>query len=723
MLELYGASRVAILLTRYVLWGTVVLAASATWNAAAQEPARTAYAAEIWPFRVERVGERLDYHFDLTAVKGGAVSADWAAEVEPSQRAAFLRNLPKTVRASVALDGAVVTLSAPGGLERAPLSPSFSAVKRGEPAKETTIPVGPRRLKTPLDPEVAKVLVSLDVVLWKVKELEDSAAAALELQAEQGGKGLPMGAAAFWTAVAERAVRQQSEATGDARDGAALLVARLAAAGCLRPGWAPPESLTELVAAEQAALSASPGRWLARGFYRWRPELGCAWNRSQALGMPLPRSRAGIAAALTFLAILDGHPKLGRAYRGLEGVRDSLWGKPRESALDLYRTVAGPSGARAAIDELGVFLEKLAVAQGAGGEAPALLALPDSERLRFLRGLVASERSHASDELALALQEGRVGAPVRPNAPWSELRTSARMPLLRPEVDGGLSRHLVAEESYLSRLLALYHPLEGAHRGVELGLSPLVPGAEASESSEAPAGSPVTPRFKLRLRIPPHLELEPLPAAFGRARASVERLLELLESFPGGTSLRGLAPDGRPRARSLSEEARGMAQLLRGLEKVAEGTVGPGERPWTWKASDRQALQAARAFLSQWRKDGELARDVRGVDRALPAAAGDDAFVAVLGVGRRELRASFSEPPKVTVPGFSGDDSPFEPDSTAPQSYLLPVLVTGEASVAGGQAPDDKPFRALCDELGGLSESIEAALPGALSTKRERLGD
>lgn len=670
--------------------------------------AETLLVGSVWPYRVESKGEELEYLYDLTRLKAGALTADLVEEVTADELASFLASLPQEARLSVRLNRTGLSLGAPEEPERAPLSPSFSRVSSAELSQGPVIGRKDQaRLLPELHPDWPKLLPSVDLVLWKARQLEHGALAAIELATESGGLGLPMARRELWKRVLERAASRYRAGQGDAKEGAAQLSARVGAALCLDPGKAPPgvkasPELMEWLHKEVELFRPDPSLGPPSP-YGWTPELRCIYLRERVLGAPLPNTRAGAAAALTLLAILEEDPKLARAYQALGELRGQLHGAPAEEALLHFRAVAGEGQAQAAVEDLPSFFEKLRVSLGVSEllPQPALFALPSTPLSQFFGQLRSAERVNAMEELALAVQDGRLPISTDPQSPWANYRAAALFSLLRPE-EAAPQGSLTVDAPYRARLASAFQALWGAHHE----------GGERGEFEEASPPETGRVELKVRLLVPPHLLLEPLPEAYGRAAASLGRLSALLSARRGGASLLGVSEQGKRRG-TVKAEAEQFADTLRGLELLSRQVLGAPLEIARLRPGDEEALGEAKKFLQGWRADPDLSLDVRGLE---PQPSTGEALVAgVFGVGRREIRVSFSRSPEVKL-----SEAPrelFVTETRAAQRYLIPVLATGAAASSGARPLGRGEFRALCEKAGRTQEAIEGALLEALAAE------
>jgi hypothetical protein len=96
---------------------------------------------------------------------------------------------------------------------------------------------------------------------------------------------------------------------------------------------------------------------------------------------------------------------------------------------------------------------------------------------------------------------------------------------------------------------------------------------------------------------------------------------------------------------------------------MALEAAGPAPK----NAEERSALSAADRFLGSWRADFDLQRAVRS-----NAPQSED---RELKVGRRVLEVGYEAPPQASVRwARPGTPSPFVTDTSAVQSYIIPVL-------------------------------------------------
>ena len=629
--------------------------------------------ADAWPYAARPLPEGgVEYRYDLTAVKRSGGTADAIDAWGEARVKAFLATLPREVRVKVGW--APLDLSLGRSPEARPLGPSYGAVSDGPMA--TVDPLGrpvAARLRPALHPDEPKVLLSAEAVAFEVRSLEDAALAAVELDAERLRREL-------WNRVASEALRRAAKADGDAREGAALLAARvLAASACLKPKRladatrGAPE-VARLAQAELEALSSDPTVRPMSAPWIWRSELACGWIRAHALARPFETSRAGASAVLTYLAVLDADPRLRALEATLRRRRDRFLGTPQSEPLEAWRALA-KGDAAAALVSLGDFIEQLPVPSR---EPPGLMALSSTPFLAFEAALTPPERGALWDELAQAVQEGRLSPSA---AMWPSAREAALVPLAAPDLVDGLQ----LDSGWRNVLKTSFAGL--------LGGATVARGGSPEDTPE-----PLERRqLVVRLEVPPWLEVEPLGSLYGRLADSLEALRAALAA-EGLTGLAAVEAEGQGAA--LMAQVGRLVAVLRGLQAVAAGASAPAE------------AALARQFLSSWRREPALSRDVRRASAVAQPGGESRQHAVVLGVARRELSVGFLKPPQVEV---LGGEEPFEVDSSARQKYLVPLLWTVPATAAPLTAPLDRAVvRGLVDSAGRDAAGAEAAVVEAL---------
>jgi hypothetical protein len=635
--------------------------------------------AEVWPYQARRLpGGAIEYAYDLTPIKqqGGNPDAN-AAWGEPKVRE-FLKGLPRETK--VELKGGTSLFLAGGrGLEPVPLFSSLGSINEGPLRVDDPLERPPRsQLRAPLHPEEPKLLLSAEAVLWRARRLIEGAQAAMVLDNERLH-------AVLWSKLADRALARMKTVNGDAKEGAAVLAGRLFAVGtCLDSSRVPASARTnsevnEAVEAELALARSDVDLAVPVG---WTRELACSRVRARMLGRPFPHSRAGAAAALTLLGLLLADPKLQSTWETLRSRRDALeLGPAKEGLLDYRERTSGK------VDEA---LENMAAFIDALGETlppvPPPFESSSTSFGRFLSELEGAAKVSAPQELLSAAQDDRLAFP------------STEMGAVMSRFESAIAR-LVAEDAkgpqldaaWRDRRAAGFAALSGTHHD------------HAVSGTELPESVDERSELKVRLMLPPSIEVEPAGAAYAGAADALERLAAATAKLNLG-SLLALQPEGGRGAEPIATEAKRMASMLRGLARLSSGDPGGGV--------DKDVAEARR-FLGGWRSDGSFTRDVREV-RALPINQGSQrAHVALVGVARRELVVGFVGTPK-SEPGTAGA---FEV-APAEQRYLIPALVTRSALAPAAAAPIDRAaLRALCESAKRQPNEIEAAFIDAMKAR------
>jgi hypothetical protein len=510
------------------------------------------------------------------------------------------------------------------------------------------------------------------MMAWQVRDLEAAALAAIETRNEAGRSE-------FWSRVQEHAHKRFKTSLSDAREGALALLARVvAASSCLDPSRVPgalmaDEQIKSAVTAELIAIVEHHHFSVVPEPYDRSNTLACGWIRTQIMGLPMEASRVGSAAVLTFLELLAKDERLKLLYAEIRARRDVYQGRVTTEPLLAWRDQAGKDP-EASLEAMAEFLEKLAVASRA---PPPLLAVGHTPFEQFFLDLKDAERLAAFEDLAQVIQDGRLSESLTDARTWLETRESALTALAVQDPSAPVQFSSGAKD----RLIGAFAALQNGHHEV------------SQKSRDLPAAGEDRSDLYVRLRVPPSLELEPVPQVFSRLADGLEKLTALLKS-EGLTKLAGLDRGGERQSKPVASEANTLIQRLRGLAALASwGALAQGPH-----------VAAARHFLSTWRSDESLARDVRHVS-ALPWLVGKERpHTAVLGVVRTEVAVGFGTAPRATLVGPAAD---FEL-APAEQRYLVPMLLT----VGQGLPPDALPMNAsrLRNVLESVSRDREAAV-------------
>jgi hypothetical protein len=628
--------------------------------------AHAAPLAEVWPYEAKRVDGGVQYAYDLTPVKKAGGTSDAKADNGETPVADFLNGLPREVKVFVPSAG--ITIAAARGVEDAPLAVSFSSSSDGPLAFDDPLRRKAKlRMRPAFDPEEPKILPSTDMVLWRVRRLEDGALAAAELDSDRLRK-------AWLQQLLERGVARMRDTQGDAHEGAVTLVARLSIAlACMEPArLSVPAPVAKEAREQLEALRKDPIALVPLGFFAWTSELQCAWKRNYVLAQPFEASRAGFAAPLLLLQMLQD-PKLKATWVKLRTRRDALYGGPKAEPLQAYleRTGGHPQDS---LDDLVSAIDAWRVEP-----VPPILAAAHGPFAEFLNATQGAERLQAVEELSSAVQDGRLTLPSDPNAPAQALREAALAALATDDPVKGLNVDAV----WRDRRRAAFCALQGAHHDVRES------NFELAHKDDAARGE-----LKVQLEVPPVVDVEPAPLVYRRAAVAAGRLAKVLSAENiGGV----LDPEGGM-GEGAASQLKHWQQVLSGLATISS----PGE-------PENADTAAARSFLNVWRGDPALVRDVRFAAAGPVNFEDERVYAVVQGVARRELAVSFTDAPGAVV---VGDSKPFVTDMKAEQRYVVPVLLTTSYRASATKAP--MPY-------GQLRKAIDAAgrqpaqIPGAIA--------
>ena len=658
---------------------TVALGAQVVLGAGPAQGAAPGPLAEVWPWSVRRLPDgKLEYAYDLSGLKAGVSQSRVAGELDAEWVKAFAGKLPDTAHVVVDLSGAALSLDVSSELEPGEPMPSFAGARSGERARTGPLDerAGPRLLPA-LHPEVARVLPSVDVLGWKARLANASLLASLEHAADEGRAGWPLGLRAFWTNVAERAAARVKTTEGDAQEGAALLAAHVAAAlerqaalpPALGKGLAAGASTATVLKERRAAASAVQPTSLRAALSRQARGLGA---RDAVLQRPLPESRAGKAAALTFLLLLEQDARLSRTWEAWQAFRAETWGAPSLDVLAGWaEVVKGLGGPAAALED---FPACVAALQRARLRSPPLVAVARTP-------LEAKWEELGRADLVSSLQ----GPPPEPSAeaPWLVAADDAFAALLSTPDAADLPLR-EGSGRYRERLAQAF-----------LATWPLPSAPAEGAPGSAPEAESPPPSARVALVVPPHVPYEPAGAFLERMAHAYGRLSAWLDRQPALGAVVRVLPGGQ-KAGILKAEAGALRALYRGAWLMARAAP-PAD------AEQAAALARAEAFVTGWRSDVDLQQDVRLMG-ALPG----NGAVVVHGISRQALKVGWARLPRIE----SVDVDPrlgLYAERRATQGYLLPILVTGHVPEPRALL-DRAALQSLSDKHGRKPAAVEAAL-------------
>ena len=638
--------------------------------------------AELWPYQAKRLpnGE-VEYTYDLVGLKKLGSTPDAVAAHGEEKVKEFLASLPREARVRLK-QGSTFSLGSGRGAEPVPLVTSLSAISAAKVVSNNPIARAPGALiRTPLHPEEPKMLLSAEAALWRARRLFEGAEAAIAIDSDRVH-------AALWNTVADRAVARIKTVNGDAKEGAACLAGRLYAAGaCFDPTKLPASAraINEVAAAfdaELVAAKAEPDTAVPPGFFSWTRELGCTHVRIKMLSRPFPPSRAGVAAGLTLLGLFAADPKLEASWVRLRARRDALTIGPAKEPLLDYRERTGGK-IEDTLENMAGFVDAL------GDNLPAMpppFETSTSPFSRFFSELEAPGRISAVDELLAAAQDSRLAFPSQELSPVFPRFESALACLVSDDPKG-----TQLDAAWRDRRAAAFAALIGGHR------DSADDGRDIAETQDERSD------LRVRLLVPPSLEIEPATRAYLEAATALDQLAEALPKL-GLAGIQAVQPEGGRSAVAIPTEARRLASVLRGLSKISADLPA---------ADADKDLVEARKFLAAWRTDPIFAKDVREA-RALEVNQGAQRLhAAIIGVARRELLVGFQSKISTTLaaPG------PFDV-TAADQRYLVPVLITRAALGKSSSAALDRgALKTMCESAKRQPNEIEAAFVDAMKTR------
>lgn len=607
--------------------------------------------ADVSPYALKHLPDgSLEYSYDLSVVKSAGGTADAIAAHGEEKVKAFLKGLPKTLKVTVAA-GTPLEVTAGRPLEPGKLTMSFATIADGPMASDNPLAnKGGARLRPAFDPDEPRLLLTAEAMAWQVRQIELSALAAEEVDTEALRRDL-------WNKVFDAALARHKATQGDQKEGALALVARVAAANaCLDRSKVNAKAHAEAdvsaaIDAEISRLTESPDALVPPQPFSWRPELTCAWVRMRALAQPFERSRAGTAAVLTFLDLLQKDPKLAATWDQVRQRRDRFLGLPATEASVKWKELSkGAPGER--IEGLNDFIESMPIDDRV---PPPLVAWPETPFAKFLSELKGAERSHAFAELATAVQDGRV---VTGAETWPKAQDAALAPFCRQDKGKAVAFDGDWRERFHATFAALVGSAADARGGIGGG------DREEAERSE----------LSVRLLVPPALEVEPLGDAFAREAESLEKLVEALQAEKLG-GLSSLGADGA-RGGPIVATARSWIPRLKGLAALAH--------PEQQAAKE---VAEGRRFANAWRSEPALSKDVREVSASPVSMSNERMHAAIVGVGRRELSVSYQQAPKMTL---VGGKLPGIELGASEQRYIVPALVSIEAPASAARRPIER---------------------------------
>ncbi len=246
---------------------------------------------------------------------------------------------------------------------------------------------------------------------------------------------------------------------------------------------------------------------------------------------------------------------------------------------------------------------------------------------------------------------------------------------------------LQIDAAWRERRAAAFAALAGGHR--EAGDD----GRDLSDASDERAD------LKVRLLVPPTLEVEPAARAYTDAGDALQKLADAIATLKLG-ALTAVQGEGGRSGEPIAGEAKKLAAVLRGMASLSADAQGPD-------------VEAAKKFAKGWKADPAFGKDVREA-RALAVNQGAKRqHSAIVGAARRELLVGFQGAISTTV----GTPGPFDV-APAEQRYLVPVLITRSVLAKATTAPIDRlNLKAICETAKRQPNEIEAGLIEAMKDR------
>jgi hypothetical protein len=627
--------------------------------------------AETWPYAVNALADGTwEYHYDLTGIK----KQNFPESIETNgieKVNAFLAKLPnETV---VRVHPVSVDVASFEGHDAAPLATSFSTVSNSRLQSANPLAKLPgARLRVSFHPDEPKVLFSVDAAMSVVRGLEEGVVAQAFHDNEKAAKKL-------FEQLATQVWAKFKNAQGDEREGALALAVRLGLANsCGNPSVASPafKEIPEVDALWKAQSARFAVPRVAAAPFNFSAALKCARFRDEVLSAPFDEGRAGTVAVLLFLEFMK-EPAFKAPFESQATLRRDFLGEPAESSLPLWTNLA--SQIERPIENLDQFFAGLPVQHRI---PPGLMPLPESPIEKYLRGLGnGAESASAFEEAAAAIVDKRFTVAPAQAPSWPQARDLALAAVVQSEAETNVHFDSPAR----NRFVSTFALAQGAHVT-----------AKANELP-SPEQSALPTELKIRLNVPPTLEVEPFPTAYAALAQSVTKLKSVL-AFRKLQSIATLSPLGKSTAGAMATLTRWESILL-GLSLLSQPKL-PNR--------DSKETKAALSFLANWRKDAALKQDERRVVSTTAFEA--PRFSVVLGVTRLAFRVSFESAPRAEVPNVDF----FELDTQAAQHYLVPTRFTMDGT-NNASALGVKDVKTIFESVGGDPSKIEAAFINALT--------
>jgi len=560
------------------------------------------------------------------------------------------------------------------------------------------------------DPNVKRVLPSLELIGQRGKFFDEGALAAAEFRLDKGIPTLPGGRVGFYGrlafALAERYENSSGATKAAYADAAAYVATGVALArkdGKVPKSLGlPPEIAARAEAQARKFLADFPEESKPIGFYTWNKGLRRAWAHRKWFQFPLnTKDEVVVATALALTATLQEDAALQAEYDAILAAHAALTNPAKlRSCNDVARVVGD---AAAALDDLPA--ATAALAQDPHGFCLFPPAATVEEYIWEAIGLFLGGNDDLFTFMIDSIEGHKLTLEPGPDAGWYQYQQYAAEACLLLE-ENAEGAKLEYGSDYRSRLRNAFRVLLTLYR--ETHVSMVRKGVRVAGKGEF-----------IEVNVYPEVSLEPVPTYYLRVARSYSFLQNVLEDNFGVAALgemRGIRERGAAKD-DLADELADIRELYYGLylESCIDigltPELGPGE-----VADPAAAIARAQRWLADWRSDPLMKKDIRII---VPVGSeGDDEpkpFLkcwAIVGVEARmyNLKYKYEEGPKCRIvegdvnEGYGPGEIVFSPSRS---NYVILTPSVIEVTVPGSTPLTRDEFRKLCDRCDTTAEIIE----------------
>jgi hypothetical protein len=568
------------------------------------------------------------------------------------------------------------------------------------------------------DPNVKRVLPSLELIGQRGKFFDEGAYAAAEFRLDDGTPAVPGGRVGFYGRLAAALAGRYGNSSGPAKgayaDAAAYVATGIALARkdakAPKSLGLPPEIRDRAEHQAQAFIADFPEVSKPFGFYTWNKELRRVWAHRKWFQFPLDTTNENtVAMVLALTGTIQNDAVLQAEYDAVLAAHAGLTNPGELRDCNDVGRVMGDAGA--ALNDL--LAATAALAQDPNGYPSNLdtfcLLPPAATVEEYIWETVGSYLEGDDDLFAfmidsieghkLTLEPGRY-------AGWYQYQQYAAEAclLLRENAEGS---KLEYGSGYRSRLRNAFRVLLTLNR--ETHVSTARKGVRVAGKGEF-----------IEVNVYPEVSLEPVPTYYLRVARSYGFLQSVLEDNFGSAALgemRGVREKGKAKD-NLVDELADVRDLYYGLYLESCIDIGlapeldPGE-----VANPAAAIARAQRWLADWQDDPLIREDIRVI---VPVGSEGDneaePFLkcwAIVGVEARMycIKYKYEEGPTCRIvegdvnEGYAPGDVRFLPSRS---SYVILTPSVIEVTIPGSTPLDRDEFRELCDRYDSASEIKEA---------------